>query len=139
MTEARTDLRTVALVGIGGAAGTLTRYSLGRLAPVAAGTFPTTTFTINVTGAFVLGLLLGVLARARPSDHVWRPLLGVGFLGGYTTFSTFAVETTQLVRSHDGGLAVAYVVASVAVGLLAARLGELATGAPLAMIDEEEM
>jgi CrcB protein len=139
MTEARTDLRTVALVGIGGAAGTLTRYGLDRLTPVAAGTFPTTTFTINVSGAFVLGLLLGVLARSRPSDRVWRPLLGVGFLGGYTTFSTFALETTQLLRAHDGAIAVAYVVASVGVGLLAARLGELATGVAPTLIDEAEM
>ena len=139
MTEARTDLRTVALVGLGGAAGTLARYALGRLAPVAPGTFPTTTFTINVTGAFVLGLLLGVIARTRPTDQIWRPLLGIGFLGGYTTFSTFAVETTQLVRAHAAAVAVAYVIASVVAGLLAARLGELVAGAPPAIVDEEEM
>lgn len=139
MTEARTDLRTVALVGIGGAAGTLTRYALGRLASVAAGTFPTTTFAINVTGAFVLGLLLGTLARTRPSDRVWRPLLGVGFLGGYTTFSTFALETTQLVRSHHAVIAGVYVVVSLVVGLLAARLGELATGTAPPMVTEDEM
>ncbi len=139
MTEARTDLRTVALVGVGGAAGTLARYGLGRLAPVAAGTFPTTTFTINVTGAFVLGLLLGVLARTHPSDRVWRPLLGVGFLGGYTTFSTFALETTQLVRRHHAAVAGVYVVASVLVGIVAARIGELAAGASPTMVTEDEM
>ncbi len=139
MTEVRTDLRTVVMVGVGGAVGTVTRYSLGRLAPVASGTFPTTTFAINVTGAFILGLLLGLLARSRRSDRVWRPLLGVGFLGGYTTFSTFAVETTQLVRTHHAVVALSYVTASIVAGLLAARLGERAAGIAPALIEEDEM
>ena len=139
MNDARTDLRTIALVAIGGAAGTLVRYALGRWVVVAPGTFPTTTFAINVTGALVLGLVLGTLARYRPADTTWRPLIGVGFLGGYTTFSTFAVETTQLVRADRAVTAATYVVASVVIGLLAARIGEAATGVSPAAIPEDEM
>lgn len=125
--------RTPALVevAIGGALGTAARYALGRLAPVAPRTFPTTTFTINVVGAFLLGTLIGWLARHRPDDVRLRALLGIGVLGGFTTFSTFAVETVQLLRAHCEGIAVAYVVGSVVAGLLAARLGAFRWRGPL--------
>jgi CrcB protein len=96
---------------------------LGRIVPVAPRTFPTTTLTINLVGAFLLGMLVAALARHRPDDVRLRALLGIGVLGGFTTFSTFAVETTQLVRAHCGGIATGYVIASVAGGLVAARLG----------------
>jgi CrcB protein len=139
VTDARTDPRTLALVAVGGSAGTLVRYALGRWAVVAPGTFPTTTFAINVTGALVLGLVLGALGRFRPADATWRPLVGVGFLGGYTTFSTFAVETTQLVRADRAVTAATYVVASVVLGLLAARIGEAATGVSPPAIPVDEM
>jgi CrcB protein len=139
VTDARTDLRTIVLVAVGGSAGTLARYGLGRWAVVAPGTFPTTTFAINVTGAFLLGLILGALGRYRAADTTWRPLVGVGFLGGYTTFSTFAVETTQLVRADRTVTAAMYVVASVVVGLIAARLGEAVIGLPPAAIPQDEM
>ena len=88
-------------VAVGGALGTAARYALGRLVPVAPDTFPTTTFTINVLGAFLLGTLVGWLARHRPDDVRLRALFGVGVLGGFTTFSTFAVETVQLLRAHQ--------------------------------------
>lgn len=110
-------------VALGGALGTAARYALGRLAPVAPRTFPTTTFTINVVGAFLLGLLIGYLGRHRPDDVRLRAFVGIGMLGGFTTFSTFSVETVQLLRVHEEGLALAYVVGSVVMGTLAARLG----------------
>lgn len=110
-------------VAVGGALGTAARYALGRLVPVAPRTFPTTTFTINVVGAFLLGTLIGWVARHRPDDVRLRALIGIGVLGGFTTFSTFAVETEQLLRAHCEGLAIAYVLGSVVVGTLAARLG----------------
>lgn len=129
---------TLALIAVGGAVGTLLRYALSELAPVGSGTFPTTTFAINITGAFALGLLLGGLARHRPRDTVWRPLVGIGLLGGYTTFSTFTVETVQLARADRLLIGAMYVIASVGVGLLAARLGERVVGATPALIPDDE-
>ncbi len=132
------DARSVALVSVGGALGTLLRYWTGELAPVGAGTFPTTTLLINVLGAFALGLVVGVLARRRPDDAVLRPLLGIGLLGGFTTFSTFAVENAQLLRADRVGTAVAYCVTSIAVGLFAAALGLRIAGVRPGVVSEGE-
>ena len=126
-----TDARTVGLVALGGALGTLARYGAVELAPIAPGTFPTTTLLINVLGSLALGLLLGMIERTRPRDVTLRPLLGIGVLGGFTTFSTFSVETVQLVRAHHTLVALAYVAASLALGLGAAILGARLTGSPL--------
>ena len=130
--------RALVLIAIGGAAGTLLRRGVSQVAPVGAGTFPTTTLIINVMGALALGLLLGALARHRSADTFWRPLVGVGVLGGYTTFSTFAVESMQLIRADRLVTAAAYVIASVAVGILAARLGERIAGAVPTTIPMDE-
>lgn len=126
-----TGARTVGLVALGGALGTLARYGASELVPVAPGTFPTTTLLVNVAGSLMLGLLLGALERTRPRDITLRPLLGVGFLGGFTTFSTLSVETVQLVRAHDAGLALLYVGASLVLGLTAAVLGARLAGTAL--------
>ena len=130
--------RPYVLIAIGGATGTLLRYAVSRAAPVGAGTFPTTTLIINVMGALALGLLLGALTRHRPADTLWRPLVGVGVLGGYTTFSTFAVEAVQLARADHELTAAVYVTTSIVVGVLAARLGERIAGTPPAMVQEDE-
>lgn len=130
--------RSLVLVAIGGAAGTLLRYGVSQAAPVGADTFPTTTLIINVMGALALGLLLGALTRHRPTDTLWRPLVGVGVLGGYTTFSTFAVESVQLIRTDRVLTAAAYVTTSILVGVLAARLGERIAGTAPAMVLEDE-
>ncbi|BDO41273.1 CrcB family protein [Cellulomonas sp. NTE-D12] len=120
------------LVVLGGAVGTTARWELGRLHPVATGTFPWTTFWINVTGSLLLGLLLESLARSGP-DHGWRRALrlgiGTGVMGGYTTYSTFMVESDLLIRAGRVGLATAYVAGSVAAGVLAALVGILAARA----------
>lgn len=138
MTDAPTDGRTVGLIAIGGAIGTLLRYALSRNVPVEISTFPTTTLLINVVGALILGLLLGALGRHRPTDTTLRPLIGIGVLGGFTTFSTFALETVQLARGDRLLIAAVYVGVSVGVGLLAARLGERLVGATPALIREDE-
>ena len=108
------------VVAVAGAAGALTRYSIGQLVGTRA--FPWATFGINVTGSFALGLFL-TLAAARG----WSPDLiagvGGGFLGAYTTYSTFTFDAVDLAHGDRLLAAAAYVVASVVVGLAAAALG----------------
>jgi CrcB protein len=120
--------RALALVAIGGALGALARYGLLRAFPVGAGTFPTTTFVINVVGAFVLTVLLEWLARRGTPDHWLRLLIGIGVLGAFTTMSTFATELALLWRDHERTTAIEYALASVVAGVLAVLLALVVTG-----------
>jgi len=120
-------LRGLLCVGAGGFLGAIARYGLGVWIDARAGSaFPFGTLLINLSGSFLLGTLSGALEFSALSPEV-RLALGVGFLGAYTTFSTFTYETLRLVEAGDTGLALAYVAASVLVGLVAATLG-LAVG-----------
>lgn len=116
----------MALVVVGGCFGAAAREAVEQALPTPAGGFPVATFAINLAGALVLGLLIEALVRAG-DDRGWRRRVrlgvGTGFCGAFTTYSTFAVEATQLGRAGDVGTAVAYVVASVAGGLLMAAAG----------------
>ncbi|MEP6852644.1 MAG: fluoride efflux transporter CrcB [bacterium] len=131
MSTARADVDPVradvlGAIAAGGMTGALGRYGLGLLWPHPTGNFPWATLVINLSGSLLIGVLLGELAR-RPSAHrLWRPLLGVGLLGGYTTFSTFTVDALQLADHGRAGVAVTYVLATVAAGALAVRLGATA-------------
>jgi CrcB protein len=115
----------VALVLVGGIGGTATRDLIERGVGSADG-FPWATFGINVSGALLLAVLVETLAR-RGSDvgarRRWRLLLGTGFLGGYTTYSAFGVQTDTLVRDGRPGLALTYALATVLAGLLVSLLG----------------
>jgi CrcB protein len=114
-------------IALGGFVGGLTRYGLGRAFPTARTAFPTTTFAINVSGSFALALLLVfVLEIWRPTRYL-RPLLGVGFAGAYTTFSTWMVDADRLAAAGRGLTATWYVLGSIAAGLAATSLG-LAVG-----------
>jgi CrcB protein len=120
----------VAVVWLGGAAGTCARFLLSRVVPHVA-RVPVATLLINVVGAFALGVLLEALVR-RGSDvgrrRILRLLLGTGFLGGFTTYSALAVDTVTLARDGLPGHAVSYATASVLVGGLASVAG-VAVGA----------
>jgi fluoride exporter len=108
----------VVLLSVGGAVGTNARYWFGRWIAAQHWTehFPLATFTINVTGSLLLGLFVVPFRDRLPG---WYILLGVGFCGGYTTFSTFALETVELLRGpHPPGVAVVNVVGSVVIGCL---------------------
>jgi fluoride exporter len=111
------------VIAMGGALGAPARYGVARLIPVGAGEFPWATFWTNVTGALVIGLFVSGVLERMPRHRFVRPFLVVGFLGAFTTFSTFATETATLVKDGDVALAVAYTVASIAAGLTAAFVG----------------
>ncbi|MCB2060756.1 MAG: fluoride efflux transporter CrcB [Novosphingobium sp.] len=109
------------LVAVGGGAGAWLRHMVGRLylawlGPNAATAFPWSTLTCNVLGSFVMGLLVGWLARHGHGGENWRLLLGVGLLGGFTTFSSFSLEFALQVERGAMGLGAAYVAASLIAG-----------------------
>ena len=111
-------------VGAGGFVGAVARFGVSTLVQRLAGTsFPYATFVVNVVGCFVLGALMGVVEDRQGLSEPARLFLAIGLLGSFTTFSTFGWETYALLR--DGRLlpAVAYVVGSAAVGLVAVALG----------------
>jgi fluoride exporter len=122
----------VLALSVGGALGVNARYWLGVwMNRWASPRFPWATFTINVSGSFAIGFLTMALARWLPHPHL-RLLVLVGFLGGYTTFSTFSFESLTLWERGEAGLSLTYIVGSVVAGLLAVGLGVgLARGFPL--------
>lgn len=115
------------LAGIGGIAGAIMRYTLGRYIMDKAGSestnpFPLGTWVINISGSLMLGVLFG-LSKAELLSSVWWAVLGTGFCGAYTTFSTFGYETMQLITANKVRKACMYVISSVTFGLIAAWLG----------------
>jgi CrcB protein len=114
------------MVGCGGFLGANLRYWLGGLIQNRAGSvFPIGTLAVNVSGSFVLGALLALALRENWSPG-WRLFLGVGLLGGYTTFSTFSQETVGLLGDGSHRLALLYVLGNVILGILGAWLGIVA-------------
>lgn len=113
----------IGAIGLAGGLGALARYMLGRFIAERAGAeFPFGTLLINVTGAFVIGLLFALAARKLVSP-AWQTVLATGFLGGYTTFSTMSWEGVQLVRGGSSHLSLLYFGSNLLLGLLAAILG----------------
>jgi fluoride exporter len=116
--------RMLALVAAGGAVGGALRAAVVTAWPARPGRIPWGTLTVNVAGAFVLGVL--VAASLRPSSRVTaavRALLGAGFCGAFTTMSSFAAEVCELVRTSHAPIAVTYAAATFGAGLLTAALG----------------
>lgn len=113
------------LVMAGGALGAGARHLAGRAALAALGPgWPWGTLIVNVTGGLLMGVLAGVLARDADAGEAWRLFLGVGVLGGFTTFSSFALEAAAMIQRGAAPAAIGYAAASVlgAVGALFAGL-----------------
>jgi CrcB protein len=119
-------------VALGGAIGALLRYQNGRLltywlGPAMVTTFPWATLCVNVIGSLVMGLLAGFLARHGASGSLggeqWRLFIGVGVLGGYTTFSSFSLELMMLIERGQPFQALTYAFVSVLAGLTALYIG----------------
>ena len=118
-------MNALLLVGIGGFIGSVARHQLGLVVLQfgAPPRFPWATFAVNVLGCLVVGLLAGVVARSDALGAEARLFLFTGVLGGFTTYSTFGLEAVQLMRRGDWGVAMAYVVASIVLGLAAVWIG----------------
>jgi fluoride exporter len=118
--------RQLGAIAAGGATGALCRYGLGVAAPPGPRDFPWATFVINVTGCLLIGVLIVLVTEGFPGAHpLLRPFLATGVLGGYTTFSTYAVDVTRLADAGAAGTALAYLCGTLAAALLATYLGVL--------------
>jgi CrcB protein len=111
------------LAALGGAVGALARWALAAALPGSSGGWPWSTLVVNLLGCLLLGALLGTLA-ARAVEPAWaRPFVAVGVLGGFTTYSAFALEVVALGEAGRVGAAAGYVTASVLGGVLAVAAG----------------
>ena len=118
-------MNSLLLVMLGGALGSGARHLTGRAMLAAFGSdFPAGTLSVNIVGGLLMGLLAGVLSRSGGNEP-WRLLLGVGVLGGFTTFSSFSLDVVTLVERGQPGVALGYLLLSV-VGSIAALVAGLA-------------
>lgn len=118
----RSEFPVVAAVSLGGGLGALARYGAGLAVPAVAGRFPWATFGVNVLGCLLIGVLMVLVTEVRPAHRLVRPFLGVGVLGGFTTFSTYAVEVRELLPGSLG-TAAAYFLGTLVAAMLAVTAG----------------
>lgn len=119
-------MTNILMIGIGGFFGAVTRYGVAVWIGQRWGrSFPLGTFVINITGSFLIGLLMTLMTEKIIENPQWRLLLVVGFLGAYTTFSTFEYETGALLKDSEWLYAGLNVIGSVFVGFIALKLGEV--------------
>jgi fluoride exporter len=122
-------IKNILLVGLGGGAGSIARYLCQKwFAGHISSSFPWGTFSVNVTGCFLIGLFWAFLARPFENNQTlsaidWKLLLMTGVCGGFTTFSAFTLEGIELLKEQKLAIFFSYVLASVALGLLATYAG----------------
>lgn len=112
------------VIALGGAIGAEARYGLTQLIPSPAGAVPWAIVTANIVGALLMGVLMARLARHEQPNPLIRPFLGVGVLGGFTTFSTYSTDTFYLIDAGRVGTAIGYLAVTLAGALLAVWLGQ---------------
>jgi CrcB protein len=120
---------------VGGALGALARWGLTEALPHSPGSWPWATLLENVLGCLLIGVLLAVLLARFPSSPWLRPFLAVGVLGGFTTYSTFAVDVVRMTEAGHALLAGGYVLASVLGGVAAVLAGLVVTRAVLHAVE----
>ncbi|WP_369187936.1 fluoride efflux transporter CrcB [Streptomyces sp. R08] len=113
----------VAVVALGGATGAVARYAASLWWPARDGGFPWTTFGINVVGCAVIGVFMVVITDVWAAHRLVRPFFGTGVLGGFTTFSTYAVDIQKLIDAGHPRTALAYLAATLFAALAAVWLG----------------
>jgi CrcB protein len=127
-TQRRESSRPVlGAVALGGALGALARYGLATAWPHPPAGFPWATFVTNVSGCFLIGILMVLITEVWSAHRLIRPFLGVGVLGGYTTFSTYTGEVQQLVAAGAARTGLLYLAGTVLAALAAVYAGVSAT------------
>jgi CrcB protein len=116
------DRRELAAIFVGGSLGAIARVAMAEWLPHSGGEWPWATFTVNIIGTLLLGYFATRLQERLPVSAYRRPLLGTGFCGALTTFSTVQIELLRMLDSGRAGLAAAYAAASIVAGLGAVRL-----------------
>lgn len=115
---------TLLAIFVGGSLGVLARYQLDAHHPVAQGHLPWTTLVINLSGSLAIGLLVPLIERVTPRAPLARPFVVVGFLGGWTTYSTLAVDATLMIKDGDVATLIVYLAATVIGGLALVVAGD---------------
>jgi CrcB protein len=115
-------------VAVGGALGSAARYGITAAGSTPPGGFPWSVLLVNLTGCALIGALMRIISRRIAAHRLVRPFLGTGVLGGFTTFSTYAVDTRLLLAAGHPGLAAGYVFGTLVGALLAVLLGGWVAG-----------
>lgn len=123
----RRGAAVVAVIAAGGALGAAARQGVSLGIPSGDGGLPWATLLVNVSGCLLIGVLMVLIVEARRVHRLVRPFLGVGVLGGYTTFSTYTVEAQVLIAAGRPGVALGYLVGTAAAALVAVQLGVIST------------
>ena len=125
----RSRADVLAVIAVGGALGSLGRWGVGQALPARPDGFPWATFTENCTGALALGVLMVFVLDVWSPHRYLRPFLGVGVLGGYTTFSTYMLDARDLLAAGHEVIALTYVAGTLLAGLVAVWVGIVAARA----------
>lgn len=122
-------MKVLSVIAFGGVLGAACRYGVDVALPTPAGAWPWSTLTVNATGCLLIGVLMVLVVEVPLVHRLARPFLGVGVLGGYTTFSTYAVDAQTLLAEGRPALALGYLVTTPLVALLAVQVGVILTRA----------
>jgi CrcB protein len=119
----RTHGSVLAVIALGGGLGSIARYGLGTVLPTLPGQFPWGTFTINVSGCFLIGVLMVLITEVASAHRLIRPFVGVGVLGGFTTFSTYTAEIRGILQPGTAAIALVYLAGTLICAMLAVVAG----------------